>query len=404
MPKLNEETDVTVIGGGIFGLSTAYYLAKKNVDVILVEKKELASGATGNNNGMCGVYSVEHGEQWHKIYDNLSEELHFDIEYTESPDLIVYTPENVKEMKKLGIWEVLSSKMITGDELREKEPLLADDIVGGDESMGYFVNPFRLCYGYALATKRLGGRIYLNTTVKNIKVENNKIKEVITDKGNIRTKFVVNAAGAWSSEIGKMVGINIPIIPQKGDILVTEQAPKPDPYHGRIANGFIYNSYPYNRKPEAINSKDPNIKLGISAYIHYYPFTNNYGLGGSHEHVGHDNRVNPNTISYITKQCTRIVPSLKHINIIRMHAGVRPYCYVDEQPILSKVKEIDGFIIATGGGGQGIGIGPMSGKLISELITDEETSLSTDDYSFSRFNHQYFDIINYLLCRMRYYI
>ena len=387
MSAFNEETEVTVIGGGIFGLSTAYYLAKENVDVILVEKKELASGATGNNNGMCGVYSVEHGEQWHKIYENLGEELNFDIEYTESPDLVVYTPENVKEMKKLGIWEDFSSKMITGDELREKEPLLADDIVGGIESMVHWVNPFRLCYGYALATKRLGGRIYLNTTVKNIGVNNNKIREVMTNKGTIKTKFVVNAAGAWSSEIGKMVGINIPIIPQKGDILITEPAPKPHPYHGRIANGFFYNSYPYNRTPEAENSKDPNIKLGISAYIHYYPFTNNYGLGGSHEHVGYDSRVYPDTISYIAKQCTRIVPSLKHINVIRMHTGVRPYCYVDEQPILSKVKKIDGFIIATGGGGQGIGIGPMSGKLISELILKEETSLPINDYNFSRFKH-----------------
>ena len=388
MSAFNEETEVTVIGGGIFGLSTAYYLAKKNIDVVLVEKKELASGATGNNNGMCGVYSVEHGEQWHKIYENLSEELKFDIEYIESPDLVVYTPENVKEMKKLEIWEDYISKMTTGDELREKEPLLADDIVGGIEGMGHWVNPFRLCYGYALAMKRLGGRIHLNTTVNNISVSNNKIKEVITNKGNIKTKFVVNAAGAWASEIGEMVGINIPIIPEKGDILITEPAPKPHPYHGRIANGFFYNSYPHNRTPEAVNSKDPNIKLGISAFIHYYPYTNNFGLGGSHEHVGYDSRVYSNSVSHMAKQITRIVPSLKNINVIRMHSGVRPYCYVDEQPILSKVKNIEGFIIATGGGGQGIGIGPMSGKLISELMLEEETSLPINDYSFSRFKNQ----------------
>lgn len=388
MIKADEETEVTVIGGGIFGISTAYYLAKRGVDVALVEKNELASGATGNNNGMCGAYSSpEIAEHWHEIYNNLSEEIKFNIEYKESPDIIIYTPENVKEMKKLGIWESYSSKMVIGDELKDKEPLLADDIVGGIESMGYFVNPFRLCYGYAQAAKRLGCEIHLHTAVEGIKISNNRVKEVITSRGSIKTDFVVNAAGAWSSQIGEMAGINIPIIPQKGEILVTEQAPKPHPYHGRIANGFLYNTYPYNKEPEAVESKDPRIKLGISAYIHYYPFTNNYGMGGSHELVGYDSRVNPDTVSYIAKQCMRIVPSLKQINIIRMHAGVRPYCYIDEKPILGRVDSIEGFIIATGGGGQGLGIGPMSGKLISELIIENKTSLPIDAYSYSRFKN-----------------
>jgi sarcosine oxidase subunit beta len=381
-----EKTEVTVIGGGLFGLSAAYYLAKEGVDVILVEKKELASGATGSNNGMCGVYSAtEPAELWHKIYENLSEELQLDIEYKESPDLVVYTPENVKEMKQIGIWEDISSEMVTGDELREIEPLLADDIVGGIESMGHIVNPFRLCYAYALGIKRYDGRVKINTIVTNIKVSKNRVKKVITSKGDIETEFVVNAAGAWSSEIGNMVGIDIPVIPQKGDILITETAPKTHPYHGRIANSFFYTSYPYNRRPVAVNSKDPMIRLGISAYIHYYPSTNNYGLGGSHESVGFERRVNPDTILYIAKQCTRIVPSLRKLNIIRMHTGFRPFNYVDEKPILSKVKDIEGFIISTGGGGSGIGLGPTSGKLISELIINDKTSIPLDDYSFSRF-------------------
>jgi glycine/D-amino acid oxidase-like deaminating enzyme len=386
MKKSMEKTEVTVIGGGLFGLSAAYYLAKEGVDVILVEKNELASGATGSNNGMCGVYSAtEPAELWHKIYENLSEELQIDIEYKKSPDLVVYTPENVKEMKQIGIWEEISSKMVIGDELREIEPLLAEDIVGGIESMGYIINPFKLCYAYALGVKRCGSRVNINTIVTNIEVSNNRVKKVITNKGDIETEFVVNAAGAWSSEIGNMVGIEIPIIPQKGDILITETAPKPDPYHGRIANSFFYASYPHNRRPEAVYSKDPMIRLGISAYIHYYPSTNNYGLGGSHENVGFERRVNPDTIYYIVKQCIRIVPSLKNLNVIRMHTGFRPYNYVDEKPILSKVEDIKGFIISTGGGGSGIGLGPMSGKLISELIIKDKTSIPLDAYSFSRF-------------------
>jgi len=388
MAKFREVTEVTVIGGGVVGLSTAYHLAKEGVDVILVERNELASGATGSNSAMCGESSApEPAGRWHKIFENLGTELRYNIEYIESPVIFVYTPENIKEMKKIGIWEDFSSKMVIGEKIKEIEPRLAEDIIGVSQTSGHFVNPFKLCYGFAQATKRLGGKIHLHTNVKEIKVSNGVVRTVVTDKGEIKTDFVVNAAGAWSSLIGNMVGIDIPVVPLKGHILVTEPAQKTDPFHLQIINEFMYNIYPYNQRPEAVNSNDPRIRLGIAAYITYDPVTNNYILGGSHEFNGYDRQVNPDTVRHIAKHCIRIIPQLRKINIIRIFTGFRPYCYVDGESIFSKVEGIEGFIIATGTGGEGLILGPMGGKLISELIIRDKTSLPIDAYSFSRFKN-----------------
>ena len=389
MRNITSKAEVVVIGGGITGLSTAYQLAKQGVDVILLEQNELASGATGANNGMCGpTDETTVRGRWHQIYKNLEKELNYDIDYKDSPDIIVYTSENKKEMEKLGIWSYYEPKMNQVDEIFEIEPLLSRDIIGGITSNRKYVNPWKLSYAFAINIKKYGGNIYTHTKVNNVKVINNEISEVITNKGRIKIDCVVNAAGAWSSEIGKMLGINIPVVPKKGHILITEHTPKPCPYHGRIANEFFLTKYPYNFSPEAINSNDLNIKLGIAALIHYDPVNENYSIGGSHEYSGFDSSINPRVVKYISQHCIKIVPELRNLNIIRIFTGFRPYCYIDGEPIFSKVDNIDGFLIATGTNGIGLNLGPMAGKIMSELVLEKRLSLDIEKYSYSRF-YQY---------------
>jgi sarcosine oxidase subunit beta len=384
-----DNTEVVVIGGGITGLSTAYQLSKRNVDVILVEKNELASGASGANNGMCGPTEEKSVRgRWHQIYKNLEKELRFNFDYIDSPDIITFTNDNEKEMKKLGIWEDYQKKMISKEDIMEVEPLLSEEIIGGITEDRKYVNPWKLCYAFAVNIKKYGGIIHTNTEVNNIKTNNNKISEVITSKGKIKTNYVVNAAGAWASEIGNMVGVSIPVVPQKGYILITESTPKPNPYHGRIANEIFYTKFPYNLSPYAKNSNDPNVKFGIAALIHFDPVNENYSIGGSHEYVGYDSNMNPRIIKLISNFCVKIVPSLKNLKIIRVFTGFRPYCYIDGEPVFSKSDKIDGFFISTGTAGIGLNLGPMAGKIMSELILDEVPSLKIDNYSYSRF-HQY---------------
>jgi sarcosine oxidase subunit beta len=384
-----ENAEVVVVGGGITGLSTAYQLSKRNIDVILVEKNELASGATGQNNGMCGpTDEVTVRGRWHQIYKNLEKELRLNIDYIDSPDIIAFTNDNEKEMRNLGILKHYQEIMKSKKEILELEPLLSEKIIGGITDKRKYVNPWKLCYAFALNIKKNGGRIFTNTQVKNIKTLNGKITEVLTSKGKLRTNKLVNAAGPWASEIGKMVGVSIPVVPQKGYILISESTPKPEPYNGRIANELFYTKYPYNNSPYAKNSNDPNVKFGIAALIHFDPVNENYSIGGSHEFVGYNSEVNPRIIKLVSNFCVNLVPSLKKLKIIRVFTGFRPYCYIDGEPIFSKTDRIDGFFIATGTAGIGLNLGPMAGKIMSELILDEEPSLNIDKYSYSRF-HQY---------------
>jgi sarcosine oxidase subunit beta len=384
--KTKEQVEAVVIGGGITGLSTAYHLAKNNVDVVLVEKNELVSGATGTNNGMCGpTDKTSMRGRWHQIYKSLEKELGYNIDYVDSPDLVVFTEENEKEMKILGIWEEYAEKMLSREEIMEIEPLLSKIVIGGITSDRKYVNPWKLCYAFAVNIKKHGGKIYLHNQVKKIKTKNKKICEVVTGKKIIKTNIVVNAAGAWASEIGKMVGVSIPVVPLKGHILITESIPKPEPYHGRIANELFYTKYPYNLSPEAVNSIDPNIRLGIACLLHYDPVNQNYSIGGSHEYIGFNPVVNPRIVKYISAYNIKIVPELKNLNVIRVFTGFRPYCYIDGEPIFSKTDKIEGFWIATGTKGIGLNLGPMAGKIMSELILKTKPSLDIDPYSYSRF-------------------
>ena len=131
-------------------------------------------------------------------------------------------------------------------------------------------------------------------------------------------------------------------------------------------------------------SKDLRIRLGVAGG-YAQGNTGNWTIGTSGDFAGYDNRVTIPTVEYLAKRAIKFMPRLKDVNVIRMFAGLRPFCYVDGLPILSKVDNPSGFIIATGHAGEGISLAPITGKLISELVTENRTSMSIEPFAFSRF-------------------
>lgn len=377
--------DVVIIGSGIVGSSCAYYLAQTGAKVMLVDQTYLGSGAS--KAGMTHVATWEGPEvnlelslMSNRLYRSLVEELSIDFELRAIGGLVVV--ENTEEFKHfmmevehLKKWGV-RCQILSSQELHEYEPNLSPHLAGGvvfDDDLQ--VNPMLATQALAYGAKKLGAELSPFTQVVGIELSKSgdAVEAVLTDKGRIPTKNIVISAGAWSGNIGKMINLDIPVVPRKGTLVVT--VPVRDDFlrhKSMIAAGYL-NSL----KNQASTSL-------IGSPVIYQTKSGNLVLGSSREFVGFDTSVDPMVVAIMLSRCLRFVPALADISVIRTWAGLRPYS-PDLLPIISPVEHIEGVYIATGHEGLGITEGPGTGKLISQMITGQPLEIDLDQLSFARF-------------------
>jgi glycine/D-amino acid oxidase-like deaminating enzyme len=379
---------VVIIGGGVIGCSIAYYLTKEDVDVILFEKYELASGASGANQG--GVLSQNYDPplldlvlESQKLYAELKE-LPFDLEFDKCGSVICITEgkqwpileERARRLRKSG----LIVNLVDGTDLRELEPNLSRDILGASlYSEDFEVNPFNLTYAFAHAAKTLGAKIHTCTEVKNIVVKNGKVESVITNKGKLKTDYVVNSAGVWSPLIGGSGNLRLPVKPQRGQLLVTEPM-LPCNFRFIVDADYLTTAF----DPSSVRkSKDPRIRRGIACTLSQTK-NGNWLIGSSRDLAGFDRRTALADLKIIVRRSLRFLPYLRYVNVLRTFAGLRPYS-TDGLPILGKVEAVEGLILATGHCGDGVALAPITGKIIAEIITKDKPEMEIDKFSYSRF-------------------
>jgi|Deesub1362A_J573_1020465.scaffolds.fasta_scaffold03920_2 sarcosine oxidase subunit beta len=369
---MKRSAEVVIVGGGISGLTIAYHLAKMgHTDVVVVERRYLGYGATGRcGGGIRQQWSTEENivlaRESVRMWERLEEELGYPIYYRQGGYLVTATTEeevrdikrNIKLQNSLGV----PSRWMEADEIKEEWPWINTDFVIG----GSFcptdgkVMPPRVVWAYARKLREMGVRIYDFTEVRGVKVEEGKIRGVITDKGEIETGILVNAAGAWSREIARMVGVELPNTPYRHEIAVTEPLK-------------------YFLEPMVIN-----FRYGIY-FTQTWPRTEIVGgIGNPEEKPGYNMRASPGFLNMYTKVLIRFMPCLRHVKIERQWAGLYDVT-PDARPILGDVDGYDRFIQAHGYSGHGLMISPMVGKLIAELIVDGKTSLPIDSLNLRRF-------------------
>ncbi len=229
---------VVIIGGGVVGCSVLYHLTKFGwTDVVLLERSELTSGSTWHAAG--GMHTINGDPNVAKL-QKYTVELYKEIEEYSGQDIglhmtsglmLAATPERFDWMKSLlakGKYAGGEARLISADEAYEMMPLLdPKQFVGAvfDPHEGH-LDPYGTTHAYAKSAKKNGAEIYLHTKVEDLVQLEDGTWRVITDKGEIRAEHVVNAAGLWAREVGRMVGLELPVLAMEHMYLITEDMPE----------------------------------------------------------------------------------------------------------------------------------------------------------------------------------
>ena len=370
---MKRTADVVVIGGGITGAPIAYYLAKKGVkNVVLLEKNYIASGATGRS--AAGIRS-QYGTEMNCIISKFScellwraqEELEYehDLELVQGGYLMLATTEKEEEQFKknialqnsLGIESVLLSV----EETKELVPFLnAEDLrCSAFHQKDGHMNPWHTTQAYINAAKRLGAEVHTHTEVTDILVEKGKVAGVRTNKGDIATPVVVNAAGGWSQKVAEMVGVELPLYSERHQIMVSE--------------------------PIEEILKPMVLSFSLNMYCKQVPH-GGILMGRGDETEPRDLRMTSSWqfLDETAKTITKLMPPLKNVRMLRQWAGLYNMS-PDRQPIYGPVDEVEGFYVAAGFSGHGFMFGPSTGVILSEYILGEEMSLPVKGLTLNRF-------------------
>ncbi|MBU2497697.1 MAG: FAD-binding oxidoreductase, partial [Proteobacteria bacterium] len=233
-------------------------------------------------------------------------------------------------------------------------------------------NPLRLTLAFIKAARRMGAKVFARREVTGIGLRGARIGPLRTTEGEIEAKTIVNAAGVSASQIGRMVNLDIPIKPRRGQILVTEAVPP------TLRCPLLSSSYITKKFESAASSAE---EAGVSIE---QTSNGNFLLGSTREFVGLDVRTTWEGMRGIASRTAKIVPGLRNMHIIRAFSGLRPHT-PDGLPILGRVKGLDGFIMAAGHEGDGIALSPATGQLIAELIDAGSTTMDLADFGLERF-------------------
>ena len=372
---LKDRYDTVIIGGGVHGLSTAYYLAKRGVrDVAVLDKGYLGGGASARTTAIIrSNYLTPEGIPFFnesvKLYEGLAKELNFNLLFNQMGRLdLGHTDSAVYGLRlRAEFNQVLGvdSRMVGPKEIKKLVPPM--DLREGKPFpvLAALYHPpcgvirhDAVVWGFARAANRMGVELYPFTEVKGIQRTNGRVTGVETSRGFIGANTVVSATAGWSSTIAQMVDLELPLTTHPLQAMVTEPL-KP----------FL----------------DKTIS---SANLHAYVYQTDRGEvvigGGVDPYPSYSQRSTLPPMEELAAHTLEMFPCLRNVNVLRQWAGL---CDMspDYAPILGPVEWIDGFILSCGWGSWGFKAAPVAGKRIAELIDTGETPELIKPFALSRF-------------------
>lgn len=367
--------EVIVIGGGVIGCSIAYHLAKLGCrDVAVLERHYIGSGSTekcpgGIRQQFSTEINVKLSMESVKFFERFEEETGHTPDFRQHGYLMLATTEEEMEMFRQNVAlqrEIgLEVYFLSPQEVKEIVPQLnIDDILGATycPSDGY-ADPYSVVQGFASTAKRLGVKIYEQVEVIGIKVKGERVQGVLTTESEFEAPTVVNAAGAYAAQVGRMAGLSIPVRPSRRHIFVTTPLngiPKGSPMVIDFHNGLW------------LRREGPGLI---------------FGMRNPKEPEGFNTSIDWEFLTTIAEAASHRLHLLsRDTGIMRGQAGLHADT-PDYHAILGKASAIQGLFLACGFSGHGFMHSPAVGRLMAELILGKEP-LSLLSLSLDRFKGQ----------------
>ena len=367
-----ESADVVIAGGGIMGCALAYQLRRRNVDVLLLERETLGSQSTGKcAGGVRQQFSSEGNVRLQRMsvgmLQTFEEEIGHPADFRQIGYLFVLTqPQQVEDFRhNMDLWHrvgLSEARWVDPAEAQRMVPVLnVDDVLGCTFCpTDGIASPADVTSGYAAAARRLGARLKEGVAVTGIDVASGRVQGVRTSAGDVATRLVFNCAGAWSASIGRMAGLEIPVLPYRRHIAVTGTFP-------------------------AVPRNNPmTVDFQTSLYFHPEGDGVLIGMSDREEPPGYVEDVNWEFLEKMFAQAARRAPALSAAGVKTAWAGLYEVT-PDHQAILGPMPELEGFWCAAGFSGHGFMQGPAAALLLTQLLLDHNSEIDISSFAFERF-------------------
>ncbi len=367
--------DVIVVGGGIMGAATAFFLRRRGKSVALIERGLIGQQASGTNFGNVRrqgrfLPQLPLANRSREIWGRLGELIGEDAEFIASGHLRITYDDAMTERIEAYARDArpygLDLTIIGGNALRERFPFLGPEVRAGSYAPhdGH-ANPRLAAPAFGRAARREGAAVFERTEIVAVERDGADFRVEATDGQIFRAPQLMIAAGAWGNRLSTQFGEPVPLVTHGPQMAVTEPVP-------------------YELEPVLGVSTD---KLEETVYLRQVKRGNIVFGGASRGPASAETMratVKPENTLLQFEQITRIVPALNRLNIIRVWSGIESYL-PDDIPIMGPSARVDGLYYAFGFCGHGFQLGPGVGDVMAELIATGQTSTPIKPFAMARF-------------------
>jgi sarcosine oxidase subunit beta len=368
---LPARAEIAIVGGGVMGLSIAYQLARRGLtDVVVIERGYLAAGASGRNGG--GVrqqWSTELNVRLMResvaLCKDFAHELGVNVWFRQGGYLflartaseVARLEKNAELHRRLG----LPTRIVDPDAARDIVPELVTDgiLAASYNPLDGVVFPWPFLWGYAARAVALGARLHTHTAVEGIEPTADGFR-LATTRGAIEARRVINAAGAWSIEIARMVGVELPTWPIRHEICSSEPLkPFLGPLVSELGSGLYFSQSMRGEIVGGISLPGEPSTFDMSSHLRF--------------------------LTTYARSLVRLCPVLGDVKVLRQWAG--PYDMTpDGNPLVGTPPGLDRFFLASGFSGNGFMMAPIIGKLYGEWLTGGPRHDVFERYTLDRFD------------------